>query len=95
MTASVTGLVTRAPYGAGPTAAVWQAARMTTPTLDPAPSGAGIDIVSPADPTSDEERELLSLLPSFRLLIAHGYSDMVTPYAVSRYMLDHLPQIGA
>ena len=27
-------------------------------------------------------------------MIAHGYSDMVTPYAVSRYVLDHLPTIG-
>jgi carboxypeptidase C (cathepsin A) len=43
---------------------------------------------------SDDIRELLSLIPSFRLLIAHGYSDMVTPYAVSRYALDHLPPIG-
>jgi len=24
-------------------------------------------------------------------MIAHGYSDMATPYAVSRYVLDHLP----
>lgn len=36
-------------------------------------------------------RVLLSFTPSFRLLIAHGYSDMVTPYAMSRYLLDHLP----
>jgi carboxypeptidase C (cathepsin A) len=43
---------------------------------------------------SDDVRELLSLIPSFRLLVAHGYSDMVTPYAVSRYALDHLPPIG-
>ena len=43
---------------------------------------------------SDDVRELLALVPSFRLLIAHGYSDMVTPYAVSRYVLDHLPPIG-
>jgi|SRR5438067_9255921 len=43
---------------------------------------------------TDDIRELLSLTPSFRLLIAHGYSDMVTPYAVSRYVLDHLPPIG-
>jgi len=42
----------------------------------------------------DDLRTLLSLTPSFRLLIAHGYSDMVTPYAVSRYVLDHLPQMG-
>ena len=43
---------------------------------------------------SDDLRELLALIPSFRLLIAHGYSDMVTPYAVSRYVLDHLPPVG-
>ena len=43
---------------------------------------------------SDDLRELLSLTPSFRLLVSHGYSDMVTPYAVSRYVLDHLPPIG-
>jgi len=43
---------------------------------------------------SDDLRELLSLIPSFRLLVAHGYSDMVTPYAASRYVLDHLPPIG-
>jgi carboxypeptidase C (cathepsin A) len=36
-------------------------------------------------------RVLLSFNKSFRLLIAHGYSDLVTPYAVSRYVLDHLP----
>ncbi len=43
---------------------------------------------------SDDLRELLSLMPSFRLLVAHGYSDMATPYSVSRYVLDHLPPIG-
>jgi carboxypeptidase C (cathepsin A) len=42
----------------------------------------------------DDLRTLLALTPSFRLLIAHGYSDMVTPYAVSRYVLDHLPPMG-
>jgi len=41
---------------------------------------------------AEDLRELLVLTPSFRLLIAHGYSDMVTPYAVSRYVLDHLPR---
>jgi len=40
---------------------------------------------------TDDLRVLLALTPSFRLLIGHGYSDMVTPYAVSRYVLDHLP----
>jgi carboxypeptidase C (cathepsin A) len=36
-------------------------------------------------------RVLLSFSPTFRLLIAHGVSDMVTPYAASRYVIDHLP----
>lgn len=36
-------------------------------------------------------RVLLSFSPSFRLLVAHGYADLVTPYAMSRYVLDHLP----
>jgi carboxypeptidase C (cathepsin A) len=40
---------------------------------------------------AEDLRTLLALTPSFRLMIAHGYSDMVTPYAVSRYVLDHLP----
>jgi carboxypeptidase C (cathepsin A) len=43
---------------------------------------------------SDDIRELLALDPGFRLMIAHGYSDMVTPYSVSQYVLDHLPPIG-
>ena len=40
---------------------------------------------------TDDLRVLLALSPSFRLMIAHGYSDMVTPYAVTRYLLQHLP----
>jgi carboxypeptidase C (cathepsin A) len=40
---------------------------------------------------SDDLRQLLALSPSFRLMIAHGYSDLVTPYAVSRYVLEHIP----
>jgi carboxypeptidase C (cathepsin A) len=40
---------------------------------------------------AEDLRQLLALTPSFRLMIAHGYSDMVTPYAVSRYVLDHFP----
>jgi len=28
-------------------------------------------------------------------VIAHGTSDLVTPYAVSRYVVDHLPPAGA
>jgi carboxypeptidase C (cathepsin A) len=40
---------------------------------------------------SDDLRILLAFNPSFRLIIAHGYADLVTPYMASRYVLDHLP----
>ena len=39
----------------------------------------------------DDLRVLLAFDKSFRLLIAHGYSDMVTAYGMTRYVLDHLP----
>jgi carboxypeptidase C (cathepsin A) len=42
----------------------------------------------------DDLRVLLAFSPSFRLLIAHGFSDMITPYPMTRYVLDHLPPIG-
>jgi len=45
--------------------------------------------------TDDDLRTLLAFDPSFHLLIAHGYSDMVTPFGMTRYILNHLPQIGA
>jgi carboxypeptidase C (cathepsin A) len=45
-----------------------------------------------APPSAAEDlRQLLALTPSFRLMIAHGYSDLVTPYSVSRYVLNHIP----
>jgi carboxypeptidase C (cathepsin A) len=44
---------------------------------------------------SDDLRVLLALDPSFRLMVAHGMSDLVTPYGISRYVLDQLPPIGA
>ena len=40
---------------------------------------------------ADDLRILLAQDPSFRLLIGQGRSDMVTPYGVTRYILDHLP----
>jgi carboxypeptidase C (cathepsin A) len=43
----------------------------------------------------DDLSVLLALDPSFRLLVAHGRTDLVTPYGVSRYVLDHLPDVGA
>lgn len=36
-------------------------------------------------------RYLLSVIPSFRLLVAQGYSDAITPYGISRYIINHLP----
>jgi carboxypeptidase C (cathepsin A) len=39
----------------------------------------------------DDLRELLALNRSLRVLVAHGTSDLVTPYSVSRYVIDHLP----
>jgi len=44
--------------------------------------------------SEDELRTLLAFGSSFRLLIAHGVSDMITPYGMTRYVLDHLPPIG-
>jgi carboxypeptidase C (cathepsin A) len=41
---------------------------------------------------SDDLRQLLSLNPSMRVLIAQGYSDLVIPYAVNKYVVDHLPE---
>ena len=40
---------------------------------------------------SDDLRVLLAFNPSFRLVIAHGYADLVTPYMASRYVIEHLP----
>lgn len=40
---------------------------------------------------STDLRDLLSVIPSFRIMVAHGYSDILTAYGVSRYVLNHLP----
>lgn len=39
-------------------------------------------------------RELLALNPDLDVLVAHGRSDLVTPYSVTRYLVDHLPPLG-
>ncbi len=41
----------------------------------------------------DDLRVMLAYGPSFRLMIAHGYSDMITPYAMTRYIIDHMPTL--
>ena len=38
-------------------------------------------------------RVLLSFDSSFRLLIAHGVSDLVTPFAATQYVINHLPPL--
>jgi carboxypeptidase C (cathepsin A) len=57
-------------------------------------SGGGGDSQRSASVTSDI-REFMALNPGFRLLVAHGTADLVTPFAVSRYVIDHLPPLGA
>ncbi len=44
---------------------------------------------------ANDIRDLLSVIPTFRLMVAHGYSDAITPYGFSRYVLDHLPPMLA
>ena len=43
--------------------------------------------------SEDDLRVLLAFSPSFKLLIAHGVADMVTPHSATRYVLDHLPPL--
>lgn len=43
--------------------------------------------------SEDDLRVLLAFSPSFKLLIAHGVADMVTPHGATRYVLDHLPPL--
>ena len=40
---------------------------------------------------SDDLREGLALNPHLKVLIAHGMTDLQTPYLASRYIVDHLP----
>jgi len=40
---------------------------------------------------TDDIKEMLTLVPSFRLLVAQGYSDLVVPFGVNKYVLDHMP----
>jgi carboxypeptidase C (cathepsin A) len=40
---------------------------------------------------TDDIRQMLSLVPSFHLLIAQGYSDLVIPYDINKYIIEHLP----
>jgi carboxypeptidase C (cathepsin A) len=42
----------------------------------------------------DELREALSLNPQLRVVVAHGMTDLVTPYFASRFLIDQLPKLG-
>ena len=44
---------------------------------------------------SPDLRTLLTLNPSFRLLVVHGRSDLVTPYGVTRYLLHQVTPANA
>lgn len=43
----------------------------------------------------DALREALALNPQLRVVIAHGMTDLVTPYFASRFLIDQLPPLGA
>lgn len=43
----------------------------------------------------DDLKELLSLSSSFRVMIGQGYSDLVIPFGVNKYVLDHMPSAFA
>jgi carboxypeptidase C (cathepsin A) len=42
---------------------------------------------------SEELAAAMTLEPKLRLLIAHGITDLQTPYMMSRYVADHLPGV--
>jgi carboxypeptidase C (cathepsin A) len=42
----------------------------------------------------DELREALALNPQLRVIVAHGMTDLVTPYLASRFLVDQLPALG-
>lgn len=41
---------------------------------------------------SDDLRKALALNPRLKVVIAHGMTDLQTPYLASRYVVDHLPE---
>jgi carboxypeptidase C (cathepsin A) len=41
-----------------------------------------------------ELRQVLAIDPALRVLVAHGFTDLVTPYFASQLLLDQLPEFG-
>ena len=52
--------------------------------------GEGESSASPAG-GFDDLRRLLALDPSLKILIAHGYFDLICPFAADRWLVDQLP----
>ena len=48
--------------------------------------------VSRAGIVQNRLRDVLANNPIFKVVIAHGMTDLVTPYLTSRYVVDRLPQ---
>jgi carboxypeptidase C (cathepsin A) len=44
---------------------------------------------------ADDLKEAAALNPRLKIMIAHGMTDLVTPYFVDRYLIDHLPSVQA
>jgi carboxypeptidase C (cathepsin A) len=44
--------------------------------------------------TVSEMRQALALDPKLRMLVVHGFTDLVTPYFASQLLLDQLPDLG-
>ena len=42
----------------------------------------------------EELRQALSLDGNLRVLVAHGFTDLVTPYYASQLLLNQLPELG-
>ncbi len=63
--------------------------------MNPKVNGAWIWGNSPNAPESMSDlREALAFDPKLRVLVTHGYTDLVTPYFASALILDQLPALG-
>lgn len=51
----------------------------------------GLTITGGYVSAASQLREALAAIPGLKVSVAHGMTDLVTPYYTSRYLLDHLP----
>lgn len=47
---------------------------------------------APSPSASEDLKQALALNPRLRVLVAHGMTDLQTPYLASRYVIEHLPR---